>query len=189
MKFATALPHIRTGDVFAFRGTALHSRLIQLWTRSVYSHVGIALWVQADSTRRLCVLEALEPVGVRLFPMDVYLELCRRQGVLVDWYTVTDPTIDRDKVAAYALGQWGKRYCSPLQLARSFGWCGRRLRRWLGLPAEREPERFFCSELCARALRHAGYVPDEADDLEPALTDPGAVTLSPCLQRKGAILP
>lgn len=189
MKYQHIHNKIQTGDVFAFRGTALHSRIIQLWTRSVYSHVGIALWVKADSLERLCILEALEGVGVRLHPLDICLQQCSRDGVVVDWYTVTDPTIQRDKIAAYALAQWGKRYASALQFARSFGWFGSLVRRWLGLPANREPERFFCSQLCAAALLHAGYQADAADATEPALTDPGAVTLYPCLQRRGVISP
>src|SRR5262245_40923397 len=106
MKLHDALPHIRTGDVFAFRGTALVSWVIRLWTQSLYSHVGIALRVKADSLERLCILEATEPGGVRLYPMDLYLEQCRHSGTLVDWFTVTDPHIDRDRVAAYALQQW-----------------------------------------------------------------------------------
>lgn len=178
---------VKTGDVFAFRGTALHSRLIQLWTRSVYSHVGFALWVKADGVSRLCILEALEPIGVRLHPMEVYLDQCNRQGVGVDWYTISDPTVNRDKIAAFALSKWGKRYASPFQFVRSFFAIGKVLRRWFGLPANRDAERFFCSQLCAEALRYAGCHPDTVLPQEPALTDPGAITQYPCLQRKGSI--
>lgn len=185
----TALGEIETGDVFAFRGTNWVSRLIQFWTRSVYSHVGFALWVKADSVERLCVLEATEPGGVRLFPMDVYLSTCAANGTQIDWYTVVDPNVNRDKIAGYALSQWGKRYASLRQLSHSFGGIGTLLRTLLRLPARLDPDRFFCSQLCAEALRYAGCEPDSGLPSDPALTDPGAVTRYPCLQRRGVVTP
>lgn len=190
MRLFFALTLIRNGDVFLFRRSpSLFGRLIRLWTQSPFSHVGIALWVQVDGTRRLCILEALEGVGVRLHPMDRYLEECQRQGCLIDWYQVTDPAINRDRIAGYALDQWGARYAHPLQFVWSWGRLSTRLRRWLGLTADTDPERWFCSELVAAALKHAGYVPDSDLDLDPAETEPGMVALFPCLQRRGAIEP
>lgn len=190
MRLFFALPLIRTGDICLFRRSpTLFGRFIRLWTQSPFSHVGIALWVIVDGTRRLCILEALEGVGVRLFPMDRYLEECHASGCLIDWYQVVDSEINRDRVAGYALQQWGRPYATPWQFVWSWGLLSGWWRRLRGLPVDTDPERWFCSELVTAALRHAGYVPESGDDSEPAATEPGAVALFPCLQRRGAIEP
>ncbi len=42
MRYTDTRDLINDGDVLAFRGTRLFSRLIKLWTRSRVSHVGVA---------------------------------------------------------------------------------------------------------------------------------------------------
>src|SRR5262245_6218186 len=176
------LAPIRTGDVLLFRGTGLCAWLIKVRTRSVYSHAGIALRIQANGTEKLAVLEALEPLGVRLYPLEQYL----KRGERIDWYQLNDPAIVREEVAAYALRQWGKPYA-----LRTLWWSFSRL-AWVlrkllhGRPAT-DPERFFCSQLVADALKHAGFRADE--DVIPIETDPGAVGRFVCLQRRGELSP
>ena len=48
MHYFDVRDQIDNGDVLLFRGSLLHSRIIQRWTRSVYSHVGLALWIRTD---------------------------------------------------------------------------------------------------------------------------------------------
>lgn len=190
MRISSALAQIHTGDVLLFRRSpSLFGRLIRVWTQSPFSHVGVAIRIVVDGTQRLAILEALEGVGVRLHPLDRYLEECHRDGCKVDWYAVTDDSVDRLKVAGYALQHWGKRYASPWQFAWSWGRLAAWVRRMRGLSVDTDPERYFCSELIAGALVYAGYRPDGDLAIEPAETAPGDVALYTCLQRRGEIEP
>ena len=189
MQYSKIRELIATGDFFFFRGNRWFSKLIRWRTESVYSHVGVALWIDAGGCGpRLAILEALEPHGVRLYPFSRYLEQCSRQGVAVDWYAVNDRKIDRHKVAAYVLAQWGKPYAAG-QLVVSFGLVGSFLRKLLHLhvPIVDGDERFFCSELAAAALEAGGYEPDSLEESLPAATSPGALALWPCLHRMGTL--
>jgi uncharacterized protein YycO len=189
MKLLEVAEQIQTGDIFLCRGSVWWgAKIIRLKTQSVYSHVGVAIWITADSCRRLAILEATYR-GVRMFPLDLYLVHCQRWKTQVDWWVVTDSSINREKIASYCLKQWGKPYASLWQLFWSFGWLGSLFRKCSGFSADLEKDRFFCSELVASALRAAGWVPPPGDpsDREPALTDPGVVALFPCLQRRGRL--
>lgn len=193
MKLSDVQDNIQNGDVFLFEGRSWFARLIKARTRSIYSHAGCALWIGINGTKTLCVLEALEPHGVRLYPMDRYVAECAAKGVRVHWFEL-DPcgseNVNRDHVAAYVFKQLGKRYVSPWQFFVSWGWLTRWLRRLLGKGVENlDPERFFCSELVAAALRAGGYRPDPDEDVQPAATDPGSVSMFPCLQRRGVVTP
>ena len=187
MKFLDARDKIQTGDVLLFRKSpSLFGRLIRWYSQSPYSHVGIALKIQINGHFRLAIIESLEPQGVRVFPLDFYLAQEKKSGAIIDWYQVTDPTVNREKIADYALAQWGKRYSSPLQFLWSFGWLSNRLRKRYCLPADVNPDRYFCSELVSSALEYAGYVP-EKEFTDPVQTSPGQVALFPCLHRVGSL--
>jgi len=62
---------LRTGDLIFCSGTYLFSRIIQWFTRSVWSHVGIVY--RDDSLQRIFVLESETAIGVRLVPLSKYL--------------------------------------------------------------------------------------------------------------------
>ncbi len=173
---------IANGDLLFFRGRLLHSRLIQRLTRSVYSHVGVALRIRADGCDRLCVVEALEGRGVQVFPLRTYLE----RGESIDWFQLVDDSIRREKVVAWALDKWGLEYASPRQLVRSFVTVP--LLNWLGLPTRIDRDRWFCSHFSAQALRHGGWTPPADDAVAPELAAPGDVALFPCLQRRGPLV-
>ena len=71
MDYSTARPQIRSGDLLAFSGGSWRSwndikvNLVRVFTRSTYSHVGLA-WVVAG---RVFVLEAVSP-KVRIYPLS-----------------------------------------------------------------------------------------------------------------------
>jgi hypothetical protein len=179
--------HVADGDVLLFQGTAAFSRLIRCVTRSRYSHVGLACWLTKGERSRLCVIEALEPYGVRVYPMARYLAESNRHGVVVDWYRVTDWSIDRRQVVQYALDQWGARYVSPWQLALSFGRLTRWVRGLLGQDNSRnaDHDRFFCSELVLDAFERGGF----ASELAPVLESPGDIATLPFLSFQGSLDP
>ena len=178
MKYADARERIRDGDVLAFRGTRLFSRLIKFWTQSRVSHVGIACWMH----KRLTVIEALEPGGVRVYPMSRYVS----RGCRVDWYHLVSPDLNRQQIVAFALSKWGLRYASPWQFFRSWGWLSRWWANRRGLAADTNDARFFCSELVLDALRTGGYK-GEGYDKPASQTSPGDVIELPCLHRRGSL--
>lgn len=181
MRYEDARGAIDTGDLLFFRGRLLHSHVIQVWTRSVYSHVGVAVWIEVGSIRRLFVVEALEGKGVRLYPLSRYISA----GEEVDWYAVTDPDFERSKAAGWALAQVGLHYASPWQMLRSFGLITKRICDWLGLPTKIDSNRWFCSCYAVRLLMAGGVTFDE--HVDPSLTPPGQVALLTCLRRMGAL--
>jgi cell wall-associated NlpC family hydrolase len=63
--------NLRTGDLVFCSGSYLFSRLIQRFTRSVWSHVGIIY--KDDNLERVFVLESETQIGVRLAPLSKYL--------------------------------------------------------------------------------------------------------------------
>jgi len=175
---ASPLSRLRPGDLFAFSGRGFWSRMIRLRTTSRMTHVGFAFRLQ----NRLAVIEARERRGVRLFPLERYLE----QNVTIHWYQLLDEDygIDRTTLVNEALTHWGKRYAGAFQFLRSFGFLTRRMCDWLGLPHDTNPERFFCSEFVQHCLAVAGYA---GNMLPPALTSPGDVVLLPCFRRRGRL--
>jgi len=185
MLYSEARERIASGDVLLFRGSLLHSRIIQRWTRSVYSHVGLALWIKADGVQRLMVIEAREGSGVRLFPLSEYLA----RGDHVDWFAITDSGLSREKTIGWGMDRLGRAYASPWQFLRSFGLVSKRLSNWLGLPTKVDQDRWFCSWFAAQALRAGGWVPSPSDDQPPEKCTPGDIALFTCLQRRGQLEP
>jgi len=172
---------IRPGDVLLFRGAFLHSRLIQRFTRSVYSHVGIIHRPTTAGIETLDVLEAKEGSGVQSFPLARYLE----RGDLVDWFRMTDDNIDRDAVVRWAWERRGARYASWRQFGRSFFYLP--LCELLRLDTKIDRDRWFCSFFVSEALAAGGWQPAADDFLEHHQTDPGAVARFTCLQRMGPL--
>lgn len=62
---------LRTGDLVFCSGSYLFSRLIQRFTGSVWSHVGILY--KDDNLQRVFILESETMIGVRLAPLSKYL--------------------------------------------------------------------------------------------------------------------
>jgi cell wall-associated NlpC family hydrolase len=62
---------LRSGDLVFCSGSYLFSGLIQRFTRSVWSHVGIVY--RDDALRRVFILESETGIGVRLAPISKYL--------------------------------------------------------------------------------------------------------------------
>lgn len=181
MKLADVADQIQPGDLLLFRGRLLYSRLISRCTKSVYSHVGIAHRPCTSGACCLDVLEAKEGSGVISHPLLKYLEA----DVQVDWYRITDTSIDRGAVVRWAWHRRGHRYASRRQLLRSFVTLP--LAEWLGLDTRIDRGRWFCSFFASEALFAGGWRPPEDDHVHAHLTSPGGVALFPCLQRMGPL--
>ncbi|HRF04645.1 YiiX/YebB-like N1pC/P60 family cysteine hydrolase [Accumulibacter sp.] len=62
---------LRTGDIVFCSGSYVFSKIIQWFTRSVWSHVGIIY--RDDNLHRIFVIESETAIGVRLVPLSKYL--------------------------------------------------------------------------------------------------------------------
>jgi hypothetical protein len=70
-RYETMRDELRSGDLVFCSGSYVFSGLIQRFTRSVWSHVGIVY--RDDHLRRLFILESETGIGVRLVPISRYL--------------------------------------------------------------------------------------------------------------------
>ena len=62
---------IHSGDILLCSGSSIFSTLIQKATKSIWSHVGFILRV--DAIDRIMVLESVESIGVRTIPLSNYV--------------------------------------------------------------------------------------------------------------------
>ena len=69
---------IRSGDLLLCSGSGVFSRMIQIGTKSIWSHVAFVM--RLDWLDRVMVLESLEPVGVRTVPLSKYLNDYNSKG-------------------------------------------------------------------------------------------------------------
>ena len=69
--YQEARKQIRSGDILLCSGSSMLSGLIKFATKSVWSHVGFVLRV--DAIDRIMVMESVEDVGVRTVPLSSYI--------------------------------------------------------------------------------------------------------------------
>lgn len=71
-------PNIQSGDILLCSGSGWFSKMIQKGTKSVWSHVGFVM--RLDALDRVMVLESVEPLGVRTVPLSKYLTDYNNKG-------------------------------------------------------------------------------------------------------------
>jgi len=187
-----AAASIKDGDVLLFEGRRLFSWGIKLATRSRYSHVAIAAHVDFvdDQPPILCVLEALEGVGVRMYPFCRYMLNCENEQCPVHWFTINEtwaPKIDRQAVVRYAVKMQGFPYAPWWQFAIGASWIWKQIRKLRGEPLTAPGEWFHCSRLVMQALQDAGYDGEEVETVPPGMVSPGWVSELRCLRQVGQI--
>jgi hypothetical protein len=182
MKYEKARDFIKTGDLLACQGNWWFSRLIRLYTRQPVSHVGLAVWVQfADGKPRLCILEAVEGHGVRLHPLQRYLEKSFwPHGAKIFWQTLVNKKIDGDKLIDFELQKWGDNYVSSAQFVVALP-LFRRLHRLWHKVLLLDPGKWHCSRLVTEALKSQGY---NGIDKESVIVTPGDVSNFSCWGKK-----
>ncbi len=174
MNYEEAKKYIKDGDVLTFAGSWRMSRLIRFWTGQKVSHVGIAIWLRfgQETEDRLCVLESMEPGGVRIIPLSMAL----KESNAVYWQKLDSALVDAHEALGWAIQQWGGKYASWLQFLSFISPRFRKLREWRGFPAK-VGSGYHCSELIAEALKFGGYKPPK----DPALVTPGDIWDFKCL--------
>lgn len=142
--------------ILAYRGKSVISRLIQLQTRSVYSHIAIEL----DNGS---VIEAWAKGGVTI--SDSY-STQHTPGTVVDVFKI-NTTYAPDNVHDFLMDQIGKEY-DFISIMRFL------FRRKAPINGK-----WFCSELCAAAFRAGSLV---LQDLPESYLSPRDIAMSPLLE-------
>lgn len=180
MTFAEIEQSARVGDLVFFSGQRLFSYFIRFWSRSEWSHVGIVVR-EADSDLDIGVqvVESLEGHGVQCVPLRVWFQ--NRGRLALGRVSLSGDL--RLAMARQASFRRGCRYASPWQFVRSFSVFWSRLHRAFGLSDDRDPERYFCSELVAEAAFAVGVSLPKT----PARMYPGDVADLPCVRLSPSI--
>lgn len=145
--------HLQSGDLLFCSGSYLFSGLIQRFTGSVWSHVGIVY--RDDALQRLFVLESEAGIGVRLVPISKYLRDYhgRRRpyrGQIVVGRVEPEPTLAQaHRAVSFGMDLLTKPYDNfeILRIAARIAFrIGRRV----------QDRKFICSELVDECYRAAG---------------------------------
>ena len=146
MRYEDARPQIRDGDLIAFRGTGLISRLIRRVTMGGFTHVGIAWrWPDAD---RLFLLEAKELSGIQL----------RALSNVGDFSWITTGASWTDEAYHAAVEELGKPY-SYLDAVRA------------GIGRPMKGKAGICSAYARQRLRDCGLLIPDAVQHPQALVE------------------
>ena len=119
--------------ILGYRGRSVTSRLIQIQTRSEYSHIGVMLSSGA-------VIEAWQGTGVRQIPFPLHGHSKRTR---IDVFDVT-PDYREDLVELFLRSQIGKRYDYSSVL------------RFITRRDALDNDKIFCSELAELAFQSGG---------------------------------
>jgi hypothetical protein len=152
--YAQVRAQIPPGALFFAAGTYAISRLIQQFTNSPWSHVGILFW--SKSLDRVLLLESVEDTGVRFAPVSKYLDDYEddqpyRGSLVIAQADGVDEALER-QVAAFGVDQLTRPYDKE-EIAE--------IALRIALKIGRKPDsgrKFICSELVQACFASAGYV-------------------------------
>lgn len=160
-----------------YRGKSLVSRLIRRFTRSKYSHAGLAVWWN----ERLMVMEA---VGKGVIVTSLSANVAHYDGQ-VEWFTSTQeiPEANRIQLVQFAQQELGKEYDSwKLVLFGLFILLGKSVETRDKL---RREQKLFCSYYVAQAYNSIGR--DLKQNVSDRFMTPDDITSSPILKRMGTL--
>lgn len=172
---------LQTGDLVFCSGSYLFSGLIQRFTRSVWSHVGVIY--RDDTLQRIFVLESEAGIGVRLVPLSKYLRdyhgrrrPYRGQMAVGRLQPGVDDTRLR-QVISFGMDELTRPYDNSeiLRIA---------VRIALRVTRRTNDRKYICSELVHEAFRRAGVKLQVGD----GYISPDDLWRSPDLQLRWRIL-
>jgi len=164
MLYKEARDKIKDGDiVFMAKSKGIVAATIRFFTRSVYSHVNIAFWIQTEAGPRLCAVEAQGGTTRRMINMSYY-------ETRADMHIVSCPKDFKTFVAPEALKQLGfvnYSYKEAFYIGlREF------LLKYLKIKIKEKTLGEICSEFVARVIgmKDSQLSPDE---LQTSLEETG----------------
>jgi hypothetical protein len=131
MRYTNARPAIKSGDLILWEGRGFAARVVQWFTKSRWSHIGVAAWWG----NRLMVVDAYPFKGTRARPLSHDLKNAYWLHTVAAWNTTAQ---------AFALDELDKKYSFQNLWKTALG---------LGL-VKRE---YHCAQYVAEVLRRVGW--------------------------------
>lgn len=163
-------PLIQCGDVIAFGGEGLVSKIIKLATSSVVSHVGVVRQTAlAHNMWQNHVIESTSLNGMSGVTTNRLSQRLQDYRGEVWWLPLSTPfraTISWSTFFLWLEHQHGKRYDTLAAIDSALDW-GERLPligHWFRNPEKYK--RLFCSQLVTGAFKQAGGLPDYINPAE-----------------------
>jgi len=157
-RYSVIRPSMRPGDLIAFSGKGRVSHWIKLLTRGQVSHVGIVLRrsIVGSDHEFVEVIESTSLGGTSGVQVNRLSDRVNHYDGALWWMPLHSTAREIFEEAAFfdfLFNQVGKEYDTGQALAAGFDLLDR-----LGLGAEQDFEKFFCSELCVAGLQAAGVL-------------------------------
>jgi hypothetical protein len=156
-------PYINTGDILLCSGEGYFGKLIQNATKSIWSHVGLI--IRLDAVGRIVVFESVEGIGVRMIPLSKYLYNYNNDnkpypGKLVIGRHPDFESISKEaftKMMRFAIDHCSYNYDND-EIARIAGRIviNKLTPMELSFDKIKEDKEFICSEYVARCYKEAG---------------------------------
>ena len=168
---------MRPGDVIAFGGRKITSRIIRWCTRSNVSHVGVVIQtnlLEGELSDRDFFNQVVEATaaGVKFALLSGEVEFYKGE---LWWFPLSEAAREKLCLKAFfdsLFAQAGKPYDSPQAFTLGLRNLFKRNRSAEDSNTEdsnkKDSERFFCSELVAKALRDGGVI----GDIDPKTVTP-----------------
>jgi len=107
MTYKDARKTIQDGDiVFVRNKNTVSAKVVRVFTRSLYSHVGFAFWIEAAGKRRLMMVEAQGGAKRRIVNMSYYreneLDIIQAKE---DWNIIGDQALSQLGLVSYGWGE------------------------------------------------------------------------------------
>jgi hypothetical protein len=169
---------IRPGDIIAFSGSGRISRLIQFFTRSVVSHVGIVFEIMERDVRRVKLMESTTLDGLQGVQETYLSERIQTYSGPVWWLPLSEKVrsqMDQGRFWKALFDANGRPYDYRQVLHHGID--------WLRLRSQGEsPGRLYCSELCALALKsgYAGSIAPKSGRMTFVLSGFTPTTITSC---------
>ena len=166
---------IKNGDVIMYEGKSMVPKLVSWFTRSPYSHAGIAVWWN----ERLMVMEATMR-GVRVMPLS--RNIFKHKGK-VEWFTSKQEISDEDRLrmVIFAQEELGKSFAR--WKAVLFGLKILLNRNLSKKDQLRMENKLFCSQYVAQIYNSIGL--DLKKKREDRFMSPGDIAKSPLMEKRG----
>lgn len=174
-RYEEVRPQIKNGDVIMYEGKSMVPKLVSWFTRSPYSHAGIAVWWN----ERLMVMEAAMR-GVMVMPLS--RNIFRHKGK-VEWFTSKQEISDEDRLrmVIFAQEELGKSFAR--WKAVLFGLKVLLNRNLSKKDQLRMENKLFCSQYVAQIYNSIGL--DLKKNREDRFMSPGDIARSPLLEKRG----
>jgi hypothetical protein len=174
-RYEEVRPQIKNGDVIMYEGKSMVPKLVSWFTRSPYSHAGIAVWWN----ERLMVMEATMR-GVMVMPLS--RSILRHKGK-VEWFTSKQEISDEDRLrmVIFAQEELGKSFAR--WKAVLFGLKILLNRNLSKKDQLRMENKLFCSQYVAQIYNSIGL--DLKKNREDRFMSPGDIARSPLMEKRG----